>query len=59
MHLNKIMTSTEKTSLRDLPKNIQETLRNAESPFDVMVDYINFWGRVPGFDFFKIDKVKK
>ena len=42
----------------ELPKNIQETLINAESPFDIMVDYINFWGRVPGLDFLKIDKVQ-
>ena len=49
------MTSTR---INELPKNIQETLINAESPFDIMVDYINFWGRVPGLDFLKIDKVQ-
>ena len=32
---------------------------NAESPFDIFVDYMNFWGGVPGLDFLKIDKVKK
>ena len=52
------MTSTHKDSLiAGLPRNIQETLTNAESPFDIMVDYMNFWGRVSGFEFLKIDKV--
>ena len=52
------MTSTHKDSLiTGLPRNIQETLTNAESPFDIMVDYTNFWGRVSGFKFLKIDKV--
>jgi len=51
------MTSTHKDSLiTGLPRNIQETLTNAESPFDIMVDYTNFWGRVSGFEFLKIDK---
>ena len=49
------MTSTR---IKELPKNIQETLINAESPFDIMVDYINFWGKVSGLDLLKIDKVK-
>ena len=53
------MKSSPINLLNDLPRNIKETLINAESPFDVMVDYMNFWGRVPGLNYFKIDKVKR
>ena len=52
------MSIKHKYFFKDLPKNILETLSDAESPFDILVDYMNFWGRVPGLEYFKIDKVE-
>ena len=37
--------------------NITDSISSAESPFDLLVDYLNFWARVTGMDILKIDKV--
>ena len=38
--------------------NIQEALADAESPFDLLVDYVNFWANFTGVREIQIDKVK-
>ena len=39
----------------DIP-DIMESLKNAETPLDLLIDYINFWARYTNIDLIKIDK---
>ena len=36
--------------------DIMESLKNAETPLDLLIDYINFWARYTNIDLIKIDK---
>ena len=39
----------------DIP-DIKDSLKNAETPLDLLIDYINFWARLTSIDLIKIDK---
>ena len=36
--------------------DIMESLKNAETPLDLLIDYINFWARYTNIDLIKIDR---
>ena len=36
--------------------NLTESLRNADTPFDLLIDYVNFWARFTGIDVLNIDR---
>ena len=37
--------------------SIQNSFTTAETPFDILVDFVNFWASITGVDMIKIDKV--
>ena len=39
----------------DIP-DIMESLKNAETPLDLLIDYINFWAKYTNIDLIKIDR---
>ena len=39
--------------------NIQHSLRSAETPFDIAVDFLNFWANVTGVEMIRTRKVEE
>ena len=37
--------------------NMKESLDLAETPFDILIDFVNFWARFTGLESMKINKV--
>ena len=44
-------------SVRKSMPNMKESLDLAETPFDLLIDFVNFWARFTGLESMKIDKV--
>ena len=38
--------------------SLVESVKNAETPLDLLIDYVNFWARFTGIDLLKIDRSK-
>ena len=42
-------------STKNIP-SLVESLKNAETPLDLLIDYVNFWARFTGIELLKIDR---